>query len=170
MPGQRLAEPIPLFVVVWMDYEMVHLGIEDRRFHCQGERGPGAGRADCPQFAIEFRPVAGPVAGVDPVVFAEKEPDRPRSKLADLPDVRLDHRVALQAALAERERGHVPRPIRLPIIHPEADRFRGGEYGGQDQKWNKSSHGGATSVPHDLPDAGDCPLAELRMRFVGHSS
>ena len=129
VPGQGFAEPFPFVVVVRMHDEVVHLGIEDRRLHRQGERGPRAGRADRPQFAVELRPVVGAVVRVDAVVLAEEEPDGSRPELAQLLDVRLDHRVALQSALAEGERGHVPRAVGLREINAEADRFRGGERG-----------------------------------------
>ena len=132
MPGQGLAERLPLVVIVRVHDEVVHLGKENGWLHRQSERGPRARRPDGSQLPIEFCPVVRAVPGVDPVVLAEENPDGPRPQLTNLLSVRLDHRVALQAALSERERRHVPVSIRLREIHLQSHRFGGGKRGGED--------------------------------------
>jgi hypothetical protein len=71
---------------------------------------------------------------VDAVVLAEKKTDGSGPDLPEFLEVRRDHRIALQPALAERERGHVPPAVGLGEINPEPDRFRGGEPGHHEQR------------------------------------
>ena len=67
------------------------------------------------------------MARIDPVVFTEKDADGLRPELPQFLDMRLNHRVALQPALAERQRRHVPIAVRFGEVDLQPDRFGGGD-------------------------------------------
>ena len=79
----------------------------------------------------------------DAIVLAQKQSDRLRVELTKFLQVRRDHRVALQTALSEGKRGHVPRAVGFREIHAQADRFRRCERAaaGYDEKEGSYFHG-----------------------------
>ena len=134
-----LAHLLPLGVVVGMHDVVVHLGKQHRRLDGHGQRGSCTGRADGAQLTVELRPVVAPVLRVDPVKLIEENPDGLRAQLPQFLDVRLDHHVALQAALPECERGHVPNAVRRREIDAQLDRF-GCEPAGEGEEGEERCH------------------------------
>ena len=104
VPDHRFDEALPLGVVGGFGLVLVvDVGVERRGLDADGHEGLGAGGEDGVDGLVEAGPVEAAALGIDAEVFLDEEADDARPEPADFVDVRGDHRVRGEAALAEGE-------------------------------------------------------------------